>query len=469
MTASEYNRSEREGEALAAKMNFYDVAYWIGLGVSSPYWLLRGKSRDKVLRAFRQRMGRMPNRNWQGPCVMIHAVSLGEVNATRALVSMLHRARADLNFVITTTTETGFERAKELYGAAANAVVVRYPLDFSSAVNRTLDAVKPTVVALMELEVWPNFIRECQKRDIRVALINGRMTETSYRNYKWIRPVAASMFRRLAGICVQDQTYADRFVDLGAPMGRVLVTGSMKFDTAQITDRIPGARDLADDLGLRLGIDKVWVCGSTGPGEEDAILRVYRSMLMRHPRLRLLIVPRHPERFDEVASIIEEHRFACIRRSSHISAAWLNSPIPPVILGDTIGELRKFYSFADVVFVGRTLVDLGPRQHGSDMIEPAALGKPVVVGPFTGNFAEPMSKFVESDAIRVVANEEELERITGVLLSTPDEGLAMAQRAVAVIRKQQGATLRHAEVILGLIGLSERGLEARAIEPPMGA
>lgn len=436
-------------------MNFYDIAYWIGLGASAPYWVLRSKSRQKVVRAFRQRMGRMPKRNWQGPCVMIHAVSLGEVNATRALVSTLHRMRTDLNFVISTTTETGFERAKELYGSAANAVVVRYPLDFSGSVKRSLDAIKPTVVALMELEVWPNFIRECQRRGIRVAIINGRMTDTSYRNYKWVKPVAAGMLRRLSGICVQDQTYADRFVDLGAPMGRVLVTGSMKFDNAQITDRIPGARDLAVEVGLRVGIDKIWVCGSTGPGEEEIILRIYRGMLMRYPRLRLVIVPRHPERFDEVADLIADHRFACVRRSAYEAATWLNSPIPPIILGDTIGELRMFYSFASVVFVGRTLVDLGSRQHGSDMIEPAAMGKPVVVGPFTGNFAEPMAKFGEADAMKVVTTEKALGEAIITLLTTPAEASAMAERAVAVVRKQQGATLRHAEVILGLINLTE--------------
>jgi 3-deoxy-D-manno-octulosonic-acid transferase len=277
------------------------------------------------------------------------------------------------------------------------------------------------------------------------------------------------MFRRLSGICVQEQVYADRFVDLGAPIGRVLVTGSMKFDNAQIIDRIPGAKDLAEELGLRVGIDKIWVCGSTGPGEEEIILQLYRRVLMRQPRLRLVIVPRHPDRFDDVADLIAEHRFASIRRSTGGPIPWQNAPIPPIVLGDTIGELRKFYSVADVVFVGRSLVDLGSRQHGSDMIEPAAMGKPVIVGPYTGNFAEPIRRLVDADAVRVVTSAEALEEALITLLSNTRDANAMGQRAVEVVRKSQGATQRHAEVLLGLLNIAEQpasGASASSILPP---
>jgi 3-deoxy-D-manno-octulosonic-acid transferase len=230
----------------------------------------------------------------------------------------------------------------------------------------------------------------------------------------------------------------------------------MKFDTAITIGGVPGASSLAHEMGLDPTTQRIWVCGSTGEGEEDIVLRIYREQLMRHPKLRLVIVPRHPQRFDAVANLIEQHRFEGIRRSRG-QRANPNAPIPPVFLGDTMGELRKFYYMAEVVFVGRSLVDLGPRQHGSDMIEPAALAKPTIVGPFTGNFAEAMRKFTEADAISVVSDEDHLSKTVDLLLSNPAAAIAMGKRALGVVLNQQGATLRNAEVILG---------ELRITNPP---
>jgi 3-deoxy-D-manno-octulosonic-acid transferase len=188
------------------------------------------------------------------------------------------------------------------------------------------------------------------------------------------------------------------------------------------------------------------VCGSTGPGEEQIILREFRALLKDFPHLRLVIVPRKPERFDEVANLIEKSGFKLVRRSIRTAQSALRSS--PVVLGDTMGELRKFYSLADVVFVGRSLVDLGPRQHGSDMIEPAALAKPVVVGPFTGNFDQAVRALRAADAIIEVPDGASLrDRIHG-LLSSPAKAREMGLRAQLVVRQQQGATARHVSVIL---------------------
>jgi 3-deoxy-D-manno-octulosonic-acid transferase len=445
-------------------VNHYDIAYGLGVGVSAPYWLIKPSARRKVLTAFRQRMGHVdePARDMARPAIMIHAVSLGEINATQSLVSMLRQASPVPHIIISTTTETGHARARQLYGGMSSLTVIRYPLDFSAAVTRVLDGLRPDVVVLMELEVWPNFLRACSKRDIPVVLVNGRLTTSSYRRYRVIRPVAASMFRRLAGVCVQDDTYAQRFIELGASPGRVLVTGTMKFDTAEVSDRVPSDDELATAVGLFPGAEPIWVCGSTGPGEEEVILRVYRQLLARHSRLRLVIVPRKPERFDEVAQLIESMRFRCVRRSLTTGPTPSAVPlpggqaVPPVVLGDTMGELRKFYSLADVVFVGRTLVDLGPRQHGSDMIEPAALGKPVIVGPHTGNFAEVMNKLRAADAVLEVADEEGLAQTVSVLLYSPEQAVPMGRRAQQVVVKEKGATLRHAEVIVGLLNRRNR-------------
>jgi 3-deoxy-D-manno-octulosonic-acid transferase len=312
----------------------------------------------------------------------------------------------------------------------------------------------------LELETWPNFLLQCSRRGIPVLLVNGRITDPSFRRYRWALPVVRRMFRRLASLCVQEQTYADRLIALGAPPDRVTVTGTMKFDTAVLADRVDGDAALAADLLLHPAAlpsaqhsalstqHFIWVCGSTGPGEEQLILQQYRALLAHCPTLLLVIVPRKPERFDQVAGIITAAGFDLVRRSSPPSALGDRRSAPLVILGDTMGELPKFYSLADVVFVGRTLVDLGPRQHGSDMIEPAALGKPVIVGPFTGNFADAMSRFRAAQAIIEVQTADELAHAVRRLLSSPQEARALADRARQVVNQEKGATERHVQTIL---------------------
>lgn len=435
-----------EGTPRLCMINHFDIAYGLGVGLSSPFWLAKTSSRRKVLSAFSQRMGRVPGRDLSKPGIMIHAVSLGEINATRSLVNLLRSTRAGIHFIVSVTTDTGYARGQELYGSAPDVTLVRYPLDFTSAVDRLLNTLRPAVVTLLELEVWPNFIRRCARRNIPVILVNGRITPGSFRKYRLAQPFVGSMFARLHRVAAQDPTYARRFVELGAPPDRVSVTGTMKFDTAEIADRVGGEDELAAAVGLSPGKQRVWVCGSTGPGEEAILLPMYRQLLGRFADLRLVIVPRKPERFDEVAGLIAAEGFGVVRRSR--GSAPPPSSAMPIILGDTIGELRKFYALADVVFVGRTLVDLGHRQHGSDMIEPAAGAKPVVVGPFTANFAEAMNCFRQADAMVVVQNARELEGAIETLLTDSARAKAMGLRAREVVRNQQGATQRHAGIIL---------------------
>jgi 3-deoxy-D-manno-octulosonic-acid transferase len=423
-------------------INHYDIAYGLGVGLSSPVWLAHPKARKKVLGALSQRMGRVPSRDLSKPAVMIHAVSVGEINATRALVDQLREKRPGLDFIVSVTTPTGFARAKTLYGDTPDVTLVRYPLDFTPAVDRLLLTLRPSLVALLELEVWPNFIRRCSQRKIPVLLINGRVTPSSFRGYRLAQPLIGSMFALLRHAAVQDQIYADRFAKLGVPQDRISITGTMKFDTAIVADHLPGQDELAKAMGLDSG-QPTWVCGSTGPGEEAIVLPVYRELLKRFPNLRLVIVPRHPPRFDEVAELIISNQFAVVRRSKNDAA----NP-KAVVLGDTMGELPKFYSLASVVFVGRSLVDLGHRQHGSDMMEPAALAKPTIVGPFTANFAEVMNCFVAAGAMKVVQNARELANEVENLLANPAQAKELGRRARDVVKSQQGATQRHARLIL---------------------
>ena len=428
-------------------INGYDIAWGALLGFSAPAWALSPKARRKVIRALSERMGRGVARDVSaGPAVMIHAVSLGEIDATRAMVRMLSERRPDLRFVVSTTTDTGFARGRELYGADPKVTLIRYPLDFSAAITRVLDGVRPSLVVLMELEVWPNFLRHCQRRDIPVVLVNGRLTDASYRNYRRGKLLVAPMFRRLAAVCAQDETYARWFVDLGAPPDRVRVTGTMKFDTAPPTEDVPGSTELAEAVGLRPGRERIWVCGSTGPGEEEIILREYAALRARFRDLRLVIVPRHPERFNEVAELIgRTSSRPPVRRSSTASD---DPTSQAVVLGDTTGELTKFYNLADVVFVGRTLVDLGPRQRGSNMIEPAALGKAVVVGPWTHNFADAMRRLRGAGAVKVADDDTSLGAAVTALLNDPVSATSIGRRARDVVSRERGATARNVEVIL---------------------
>jgi 3-deoxy-D-manno-octulosonic-acid transferase len=432
-------------------MTAYDLAYGLAFVAAAPFWLLSPKLRPKILDALRQRTGSVPTTDSAAPAVLIHAVSMGEINATTALVKILAVARPDLRFIISTTSRTGEDRARQLYESNPRVTRVRFPFDFSRSVARMLDAQRPTVAVLMELEVWPNFMRECERREIPVVLMNGRLSAHSFRGYRFAGALTRGMFTRLTMACVQDEVYAERFEKVGVSADRIRVTGTMKFDTAEIADRIAGADEIARAVGLHSGEEKIWVCGSTGPGEEQIVLQTYRRLLAEFPALRLVIVPRHPQRFDEVASLIRAQGFSTVRRSQPAAAgpdSCVHGESPTVILGDTMGELRKFYSLADVVFVGRTLVDLGPKQHGSDMIEPAALAKPTMVGPFTGNFADVMNGFRSGEAIVEIRDESGLQGAVERFLSFPGVAAEIGRKAQEIVRQNQGATARHAGVIL---------------------
>jgi 3-deoxy-D-manno-octulosonic-acid transferase len=430
--------------------NVYDIAWRAILSVIAVASAFSPKMRHKVLRALRERNGSdvpvAPPA--AGPCVMIHAVSLGEMNATRALITQLSAARSDFRFLVTVTTDTGYARGLELYGKDSRVTLCRYPLDLSDFIERLLHRQRPAIVVLMELEVWPNFVWHCQRRGIPVVLVNGRLTDGSFRTYRRGGIIVRKMFQRLADVCVQDAAYAERFKTLGARPETVQITGTMKFDTAEIVDRVAGDTELAAAVGLRPGDEPILVAGSTGPGEEEIVLQVYRELLATFPALRLAIIPRHPQRFDEVAELIARHSFPLIRRSHAKDGSGTADSTKPVILGDTMGELRKFYSLADVVFVGRSLVDLGHRQRGSDMIEPAALGKPVICGPWTQNFADAVRQLKGAAGILEVRDGAELRDATHRLLQDRSTATAMGARAREVVRSQQGATARHVEVIL---------------------
>jgi len=416
---------------------FRDVLYAAGAVISSPVWGWRLWRTGKWRSDWAGRFGHaeLPVAGPGVKTVLIHAVSVGEVNAIRQLVQRLDEQGGEpLRILISTTTNTGTERARALF--EPKHTVVRYPLDFTRAVGRFLDAVKPDAVALVELEVWPTFVEQCDRRQIPVAVVNGRLSARSFSRYKWIRPLVRSAFGRLRRAAVQDEDYAERFIAMGTPADRVKVTGTMKWDTAVIADEVDGA----DELAALLGIDRsrpLIVCGSSGPGEEKLFVETLGDL-----NAQLLIAPRKPERFDEASMAMGEH----VRRSRCDEGTTREPGRFDRFLLDTIGELRKAYALADVAVIGRSFCPL----YGSDMTEPIALGKATVIGPNVDDFRDMMAKLLAGDGILQVADAAALKSAVQRLLDA-DTARDLAERGRSVIRQQQGATDKHARLILDLI------------------
>ena len=402
----------------------------------------------KNRRGWAERFGAGPTPTGDGPRIWIHAVSLGEVNATKSLVEEIKRRRPDCQVIISATTDTGFAAAKRHY---PDLVVFRYPLDFSWVVRRVLNRIRPAAIILMELEVWPNLIKMASDRRVAVCIANGRVTEEkSMRRFRKpvIRGLAQSMFSRIAWTAAQDKVYADRFVELGVAAGNVHVVGNLKYDTADLSDHIPGSQELAAAMGIDPGKPLV-VAGSTGPGEEEMALAAYLKLREKRPDLQLAIIPRKPERFDEVAGLIASRGCECRRRSALPDG---HKPAPPsekpaVFLGDTMGELRKFYDLAAVVFVGRTLVPLG----GSDPIEVAALAKPMCFGPFMENFADAERQLRAADAAVSIPRTADLPAALDRLFENIAEAAEMGQRARGVVQTNKGATAKTIDLLLGCL------------------
>lgn len=419
-----------------------DFLYLLAVLAYSPVIIYRAVRHKRYRTGWAQRFGQISRRSPSKKCIWIHAVSVGEVNAAKTIIAELQKRFADFEIVISTTTDTGFGRATSLFDK--NHQVFFFPFDFSFVMNRAFNNIQPSVCLLMELEVWPNFVDTAQKLNIPVIIVNGRISERSFSRYNLIKPVVRKIFRKVSLILAQTDEYARRFKEIGADNDSVIVTGSLKYDTAQIADKVEGTDALADQLSI--GNERLWIAGATGPGEEKIILDVFSQLRNQEgfKDLRLVIVPRKPERFDEVAKLIAEARFDFIRYSTikNSELKTQNSKLP-VILGDTMGDLRKFYCLAEVIFVGRSLVPMG----GSDMMEAAALGKCTIFGPYAFNFQQTVDALLESSGAILAQDDKELLAVIQKCLSEPDYARKIAQNGREVIKKNQGATQKSIEQI----------------------
>lgn len=403
----------------------FDLVYLLLAALAAPFWMRKKRE------GWRQRWGRIdPLPQPRKPRVMLHAVSVGEVGLIRPLVDAL---APDFDLVVSVTTDTGIARARDLF--TGRAYIVRYPLDASRAVRRFLDAVRPDLVALVELELWPNFSRACRQRRIPLGIVNGRLSDRSHWKYALARPILGRHFKRLAFCCAQDETYARRFRRAGARKDAVKVCGSMKWDAAIVADTLPGA----DDLALRMGIDRtrpLIVAGSTAPDEHKLLHDA------TPPGAQLLCAPRRPEWFDLAADEMPR----CVRWSTADRPILAKDTVGRFLL-DTIGKLREAYALADIVVVGRSFGSL----YGSDPMEPAALGKPVVIGPAVADFRTVVAEMKARDAI-IPTTRAELAQVLRRLVENDAERKEWGRRAQECVRRNQGATDAHARAIRKALG-----------------
>lgn len=432
-----------------------DICYLLLLIFLSPAILWVSWRTGKYREGFREKfLGLLPVRDSDRPCIWFHAVSVGEVNLLATTLRRIETDAPDVDCLITTTTKTGYQLARKKY---ANHQVTYCPLDFSWAVRRAMKRVQPNLLVLVELEIWPNLIRAASRRGVPIALINGRISERSYRGYQRIRFLIRRVLNQFSCLGVQTEEYAERFANLGATPEQLLVTGSVKFDGAETDRKNAQTEKLRELAGLREQ-NRVFLAGSTMASEEQLAIESFCELAGDFPELRLVIVPRHPERFDEVARLLDQSRLHWCRRT-HLEAR--SKPDVPVILVDTIGELGGWWGLADLAFVGGSI---SPERGGQNMIEPAAYGAAVCFGRHTANFRDVVQRLLEHQAAQVVNNGDDLTSFLRHCLACRSDAQQMGDRAQELVVASQGATDRTVKMLLQLLPHSFPSTETVSVD-----
>jgi len=409
----------------------YTALFYLGLPlVAIRLWL-----RSRKAPAYAKRIGErfscgMPSLQPGG--IWVHAVSVGESIAAAPMIRALLQRYPQLPITVTCMTPTGSERIQALFANEPRIQHCYLPYDLPCAAARFLDHAKPKLAVIMETELWPNHIHQCAKRGIPVALANGRLSERSARGYGRFSKLTAPMLAEMSFFAVQTEAEAQRFRDLGARPQTVEVTGSIKFDLTIDPQLLQRAHELR---GQWQALERpVWIAASTHEGEDEVVLDAHRRLLANYPNALLILVPRHPERFNSVFELCQREGFATVRRSTGANVEADTS----VLLGDTMGELLFLYALADSAFVGGSLVPNG----GHNLLEPAALAKPVLSGPHLFNFLDIAAQLREAGALAEVDDAEGLAVEVQRLFELPRDAQRMAEAGLAVMRRNQGALQR---------------------------
>ena len=418
----------------------YSVLLAAGLAIGSPYWAYEMLRHGKYSRGLRQRFGFVPAqfKNAGSESIWVHAVSVGEVLAVSELVQRLRASFPDCRIVVSTTTDTGQKLAAARFGAEN---VFYFPLDFAFATRRWMLALRPKLVVVAETEFWPNFLRTAKENGAGVAIVNARISDRSLPGYRRWKKILRRVLEGIDLFLAQAQQDAARLIEIGAPPDRVSVAGNLKYDISPPATQ-PIVKELRGALSESAG-GPVLVCGSTVDGEEPLLLEAFRHVLAKFPNAVMLLAPRHPQRFGEVAQLLSTQGIPFSLRSK-----WNGGKLAgEVLLIDTIGELASLYSLADIGFVGGSLLPRG----GHNIIEPAQHGAAIVVGPHMENFRDILRLFQSRDAVTVVTAES-LTRDLLALLTDDSRRQALGRRAMETLRSQRGATaltLSRIETLLG--------------------
>jgi 3-deoxy-D-manno-octulosonic-acid transferase len=425
----------------------YSALLALSLTVTLPYWLLQMMRHGKYRAGLRQRFGAVPPTligRGEQPVIWVHAVSVGEVVASSGVVKALQQKFPSHRVLISTTTSTGQKLAAQRFGAEN---VFYFPLDFAFAIRPYLDVLRPELVVVAETEFWPNFLRLAKRSGARIAVINCRISDRSFPGYKrlrfWLPRLLEKTLQNVDCFLAQTEEDRKRLVEIGAAETKVTVAGNLKFDVAPPPSPkiVATLRESFDHSGA----EPVLVCGSTLEDEEGSLLSAFRTILSSHPKAVMMLAPRHPERFSEVAALVESLGFRMWRRS-----LWGGEPLAGgVFLVDSIGELAAIYSLATVAFIGGSLVPRG----GHNILEPALHGVPIVTGNHYENFRDVVNFFASRNAVRIVGLAE-LPLVFMELIESGDERATLGRNALAALESQRGATDRTVSALLQLMGVS---------------
>jgi len=410
--------------------------------VALPFIFIRLGWRSIKQPAYRRRMGeRLGFYPFQfDQCIWVHAVSVGETLAAIPLINALKSRFPDLQMMVTTMTPTGAERVKTAFGESVTHAYI--PYDLPAAMQRFIRHFHPVICIIMETELWPNLLALCSKNTIPICLVNARLSEKSAHGYYRVASLTREMLRRINWIAAHGEVDANRFIALGAPKERMSVTGNIKFDIQLPADLAQKGAALRETLGK----DRfIWIAASTHEGEEEIVLAAHKKIREINPQALLILVPRHPPRFDAIAKLSEQS-FSTVRRSLQESCLSETA----VYLGDTMGELLLMYSAADATFVAGSLIPRG----GHNMLEPGALGKPIVTGPYLFNFAEISELFVSAHALAKVTDANSLAQQVIWLMQHPAEQAEMGARALQVVAENRGALAKQVELVSRVVNCS---------------
>lgn len=426
---------------------FYNVLFSIGYMALMPKYLLRMRRRGGYRQDFNERFGIYASEKQlalgQGGRIWVHAVSVGEAMVALPFIQAMRERLPGVHFVISATTSTGhalLETRKH-----PDDILIYFPADFPWIARRVVKQIRPSILVLTECELWPNLLRTLARRKVPVFVINGRISESSYRGYRLVRPFFRRAARWVQHFLVQTQADANRLTALGAAAERITVTGSVKYDVPHPEQSVVAS--------VRQGVEKaglnpdgmIWVMGSTWPGEEDTLIRVFKALRDQFPGLQAVLVPRHMERRQEVERELAAQGVTYVKRSDMAASGFTRPASPPaILLADTTGELQGYYRLATLVYVGKSL---GDNHGGQNPIEPAALSKAVVTGPNMENFAGVVTEMLAAEAMIQVNDEAELLAVCKRLLEDTAARGALGMRAGALVEVKRGVMARTADYI----------------------